>query len=139
MNAARVLAVAFVAVALSLFVYVRAPGRHPGIESHYHYRLGAEIAGGDWAPNPGAHLPWGAMAEAYPVDHHWGLHALIAPFAALGDAMGDHEAALKAASVGFVLLSVLGLYLALRLAGAPSGGQPLAGLPHAGGRMRLAA
>ena len=27
----------------------------------------------------------------------------------------------------------------MRLAGAPSGGQPLSGLPHAGGRMRLAA
>ena len=27
----------------------------------------------------------------------------------------------------------------MRLAGAPSGGLPLSGLPHAGGRMRLAA
>ena len=119
MRMARAIGVGLVAMILAAYMLASAPGREPGIESHYHFRMGQEIAHGDWAPNPGEHLPWSALGRAFPVDLHWGLHALIAPFGLMAKSIGDDEVAMKVATVAFAIMAILGLYAVLRLFNAP--------------------
>ncbi len=47
------------------------------------------------------------------------MHALIAPFAALGRALNDDELGMKLATVAFATFAVLCLYAVLNAAGAP--------------------
>ena len=92
------------------------------MESHYHYRIAAEMAAGDLAPNPGRHLPMGALGKEHPVDHHWGLHLIITPFAALGDLLENDGTAMHIASAFFGVASIFGLFLVIRLGGGALAG-----------------
>ena len=96
------------------------PGHQPGIESHYHYKMGQKIANGDLRPNPGDHLPLSVLASDHPVDHHFGFHLLIAPFAGYGSLIADHEVAMKLTSIVFVVLAVLALFWLLVQVNAPA-------------------
>jgi hypothetical protein len=49
-------------------------------DSHYHFSVGREIAHGSLVPNMAHGLPLTVLADM-PVDHYWGYHLLLAPFA----------------------------------------------------------
>ena len=56
------------------------PEHQPGIDSHYHFRMGGEIASGTLVPDMAADLPLTVYRDL-DVDHYWGFHVLLAPFA----------------------------------------------------------
>ncbi|HSY20809.1 MAG TPA: hypothetical protein VK841_01775 [Polyangiaceae bacterium] len=49
-------------------------------DSHYHFSVGREIAHGALVPDMAHGLPLTVLADM-PVDHYWGYHLLLAPFA----------------------------------------------------------
>jgi hypothetical protein len=49
-------------------------------DSHYHFSVGREIAHGSLVPDVAHGLPLTVLADM-PVDHYWGYHLLLAPFA----------------------------------------------------------
>jgi hypothetical protein len=54
-------------------------------DSHYHFSVGREIAHGSLVPDMAHGLPLTVLADM-PVDHYWGYHLLLAPFAWIPDA-----------------------------------------------------
>jgi hypothetical protein len=114
MLANRALLVGLTAMVLASLMLGATPESQPGIESHYHYRMAQRIAAGDLLPSPGDSLPLGPLAEAHPVDHHWGLHVVMIPATWLGDLYDDDYVGLKLGSILFFTLTILGLFLMLR-------------------------
>lgn len=53
-------------------------------DGYYHFSVAERIFQGDLFPEVGKDLPWTLLADL-PVDHYYGYHALIAPFAAVPD------------------------------------------------------
>jgi hypothetical protein len=54
------------------------------IDSHYHFAVSRDIWRGDLAPDVARGLPWTVLRDM-PVDHYWGYHLLLAPFAAFSN------------------------------------------------------
>lgn len=55
-------------------------------DSYYHFAVAREIAHGNLRSELEPRLPWTILVE-WPVDHYFGFHLLLAPFAALPDAL----------------------------------------------------
>lgn len=97
-----------IAVAVASFVYalsalLSVPGYMAAGDSLYHFDVSRKIWAGDLAPDPSRSFPWTIYAE-WPVDHCWGFHVLLAPFAAFRSS----ELGMKvAASVLFATLLVV--------------------------------
>jgi hypothetical protein len=74
---------AFVAAAVyAAWILVSSAGYQASADCHCHFSAAREIAGGDLVPDPAHGLPLTLLREL-PVDHYWGYHLLLAPFAAL--------------------------------------------------------
>jgi hypothetical protein len=84
------------------------PGRMAAAESHYHFAVAREIASGTLVPNVGKSLPWTVFGDMN-VDHYWGYHVLVAPFAALAPS----EDGMKTAASGMFVLVFASIYLFL--------------------------
>jgi hypothetical protein len=83
--AARTALVTFpAAFVYAAFTLLTISGHMPSGDSLYHFGFAREIAAGTLAPSPAKLLPWTVYA-ALPVDHYWGFHLLLAPFALLPD------------------------------------------------------
>lgn len=54
-------------------------------DSYYHFAVAREIAHGHFRSELVARVPWTILSE-WPVDHYFGFHLLLAPFAALPSA-----------------------------------------------------
>lgn len=81
-------------------------------DSHYHFAVAREIFEGNFRSEQGQHLPWTLLAELK-VDHYFGYHALIAPFAALS----DPEIGMKLATLTLFVGVFVAMYLFLRARG----------------------
>src|ERR1700733_7393545 len=57
------------------------PGPMAAADSQYHFAVAREIWSGHLVPDVAHGLPWTVLHDM-PVDHYWGYHVLIAPFAA---------------------------------------------------------
>jgi hypothetical protein len=90
-----VLGVAFVAGGYAAVLLALSPDHQPSADSHYHFAVAREIAGGTLVPDVGRALPFTVLHEI-PVDHYWGYHLLLAPFARV---VGDAELGMKVATV----------------------------------------
>jgi hypothetical protein len=84
------------------------PGRMAAAESHYHFAVAREIASGTFVPNVGKSLPWTVFGDMN-VDHYWGYHVLVAPFAALAPS----EDGMKTAASAMFVLVFASIYLFL--------------------------
>lgn len=77
-------AASLAAFAYAAFTMLLIPGHMASGDSLYHFSVSREIAAGTLAPSPAKLLPWTIFA-ALPVDHYWGFHLLLAPFAMIPD------------------------------------------------------
>lgn len=101
------------AVVVASFAYafsaLRAvPGFMAAGDSLYHFDVSRKIWAGDLAPDPSRSFPWTIFRE-WPVDHYWGFHLLVAPFAAFRDSeLGMKVAAsvLFAAFIGVMVVVI---------------------------------
>ena len=84
------------------------PGLQPGVDSPYHWAMAERILGGDIVPSVARSLPLTLYREL-DVDHNWGFHLALAPFAAFGDA----EIGMKVAAACLLATLFLALYLLL--------------------------
>ncbi len=78
-------------------------------DSHYHFAVAREILAGNLRSEVEARLPWTVLAEL-PVDHAFGYHAALAPFA-MAD---DPEVGMKLATVALFSAVFVGIYGFLR-------------------------
>ncbi|MGA2451532.1 MAG: hypothetical protein ABTD50_22985 [Polyangiaceae bacterium] len=88
------LGVALASGAYAAVLLVVCAGFQPGADSHYHFLVAREIARGALVPDVARGLPFTVLREI-PVDHCWGYHLVLAPFALVPDA----EAGMKIATV----------------------------------------
>ncbi len=88
--------VSAVAFTYALAVLIGLPGVMAAGDSLYHFGVARQIAHGHFAPSPAELFPWTVFARL-PVDHYWGFHVLVAPFALFGDG----EGAMKVAAAAF--------------------------------------
>ena len=88
------LVVAFVSGTYAAVLLMVCAGFQPGADSHYHFLVAREIAHGFLVPDVARGLPFTVLREM-PVDHYWGYHVILAPFALIPDA----EAGMKVATV----------------------------------------
>lgn len=82
-------------------------------DSHYHFAVAREIVQGKLRGEAEPHLPWTILVQL-PVDHYFGFHLLLAPFAALPNAV----LGLKLATLAFFVAVPLCLFWFLRARGA---------------------
>jgi hypothetical protein len=113
--------VAFVALVVALVTGAYAAavlagwrGYQPSADSLYHFSVAREIARGHLVPDVARSLPFTVLRDM-PVDHYWGYHLLLAPFALAGDA----EAGMKIATVALFAGIFVSLYLFLRAREVP--------------------
>lgn len=106
-----VAAVAFVYAWSLLFSH---PGQMASADSHYHFALAREIWAGRLVPDVASGLPWTVLRDM-PVDHYWGYHVLISPFAAFS----SPETGMKAAACVMFTLVFVSLYALLASRGVP--------------------
>jgi len=97
-----------VAAAYATLVLVAAKGHQPGADSHYHFMMGRAIAHGHVVPDVARGLPLTVLRDM-PVDHYWGYHVLLAPFA-----LGNAEVGMKVATVALFTLVFVAIELFLR-------------------------
>ena len=90
-------------------ILMEADHRQPGIDSHYHFKMAAEIGSGELKPDMAADLPWTVYKDMN-VDHYWGYHVLLSPFTFFEDA----EIGMKVASIVLFVFVLLALYFFLR-------------------------
>lgn len=103
MNRAAGIAVAVASFVYALSALLAVPGYMAAGDSLYHFDVSRKIWAGVLAPDPSRSFPWTIYAE-WPVDHCWGMHVLVAPFAAFRSA----ELGMKvAASVLFAAFLVV--------------------------------
>jgi hypothetical protein len=101
--------VATMAVVYSASLLFSHPGQMAAADSHYHFAVAREIWRGALVPDVSSGLPWTVLHDM-PVDHYWGYHVLVAPFAARASA----EAGMKTAACAMFALVFVSLYLFLR-------------------------
>jgi hypothetical protein len=77
---AGALSVGLAAAAYAAVLLGYAPGYQAGADSHYHFSIAREIAHGKLVPDVARGLPFTVLRDM-PVDHYWGYHVLLAPFA----------------------------------------------------------
>jgi len=109
----------------SWWVLTQAAGYQPSADSHYHFTAARYLLRhGPW-PSPATGLPFTVFAQL-PVDHYWGLHVLLTPFAAIS----DYSLGLKlAAAVGFsIVFAALAAFFARRQVSHPIAWALLCGL-----------
>ncbi len=82
LRAAKHAAGAAVAFAYAAAVLFGVPGHMAAGDSLYHFSVASSIWHGDLAPDPSRTFPWGLWRDL-PVDHYWGFHLIVAPFAAV--------------------------------------------------------
>ncbi len=111
------LEVAFVSVVSLLYggtlIWARW-GYQASADSYYHFAVGREIARGHWLSELEPRLPW-TILEQWPVDHYFGFHLLLAPFALLPSALWG----LKLATLLFFVAVPLCVFWFLRARGVP--------------------
>ncbi len=61
-------------------------GYQASTDANYHFAVAREIARGNFRSEAEPHLPWTILSEL-PVDHYFGFHLLLAPFAGLFGAL----------------------------------------------------
>jgi hypothetical protein len=113
--------VAFVALVVALVTGAYAAailagwrGYQPSADSLYHFSVAREIARGHLMPDVARSLPFTVLRDM-PVDHYWGYHLLLAPFALAA----DPEAGMKVATASLFAGIFVSLYLFLRARGVP--------------------
>jgi hypothetical protein len=87
-------------------------GYQASSDSHYHFAVAREIAHGNLRSETEPRLPWTLLAQL-PVDHYFGFHLLLAPFAWLPGVLG-----LKLATLLFFVAVPLSAFWFLRARGA---------------------
>jgi hypothetical protein len=93
-------------------VLVMTPDHQPSADSHYHFSVAREMSAGELVPDVARSLPFTILREM-PVDHYWGYHLALAPFAMLRDA----ELGMKAATVFLFSAVFASFYVFLRARG----------------------
>jgi hypothetical protein len=88
------------------------PGYQAGADSHYHFSVAREMARGTLVPDVAHGLPFTVLREM-PVDHYWGYHLLLVPFAL----WPDQETGMKIATVALFAAIFVALYALLRRLG----------------------
>jgi hypothetical protein len=106
------LVVSLVAGGYAAALLALSPDHQPSADSHYHFSVARDIAGGALVPDVARGLPFTVLHDM-PVDHYWGYHLLLAPFALFADA----EAGMKVATVVLFAAIFLAAYLFLRARG----------------------
>jgi hypothetical protein len=76
----RSLATGLAAAVYAASLLALRPGFQPSADSHYHFSVAREIAHGTLVPDVARGLPLTVLRDM-PVDHYWGYHLLLAPFA----------------------------------------------------------
>jgi hypothetical protein len=104
--------VALIAAAYAAALLALSPGYQPGADSHYHFMIGRAIAHGQLAPDVARGLPMTVLRDM-PVDHYWGYHVLLAPFALFANA----ELGMKVATVVLFAAVLVSVHLFLRARG----------------------
>ncbi len=105
----------FVGVVAAVYAFVLLalrPGYQPSADSHYHFAVARMIASGAWVPDVARGLPLTVLHDM-PVDHYWGYHLLLAPFALVP----DKELGMKIATGVLFALVPLSVYLLLQARG----------------------
>jgi hypothetical protein len=109
---AGALAVGFAGAAYAAVLLACAPGYQAGADSHYHFSVAREMAHGTLVPDVARGLPFTVLRDM-PVDHYWGYHLLLAPFALAT----DPELGMKVATVTLFALVCVATYLFLNARG----------------------
>lgn len=86
-------------------------------DGHYHFSVGREIAHGALVPDVAHGLPLTVLADI-PVDHYWGYHLLLAPFAWIPNA----ELGMAVATAFFFAAVCVSMYLFLAARGVAHAG-----------------
>jgi hypothetical protein len=109
-------AIAAVTAGTIAFVYAwsvlrAAAGYQASADSHYHFTVARSMVTEGLTPSPSAGLPWTVLVDL-PVDHYWGFHLLLLPFALIG----DYELGLRLATSTLfaAVFAAFGAYLARR-------------------------
>jgi hypothetical protein len=89
-----------------------APGYQPGADSLYHFVVARTIARGTLVPDVARGLPFTVLRDM-PVDHYWGYHALLAPFALFLPG----ETGMKVAAITLFAAIFVSMHLFLRARG----------------------
>ncbi len=109
------LGAAFVAVVSALYggsLMLARLDYQASADSHYHFAVAREIARGHFRSEAQGHLPWTILSQL-PVDHYFGYHLLLAPFAALSDGIWG----MKLATLTLFVAVPLAVYAFLRARG----------------------
>ncbi|MEO6601177.1 MAG: hypothetical protein ABIQ16_14965 [Polyangiaceae bacterium] len=89
-------------------------GYQASADSYYHFAVAREIAHGQLRSELQPRLPWTILLQ-WPVDHYFGFHLLLAPLAALPDALWG----LKLATLVFFMAVPLAVFWFLHARGVP--------------------
>ena len=104
--------VGLLAGSFALSILLAADGRQPGVDSHYHFMMGQEIANGNLVPSMAEDLPF-TVYKDLDVDHYWGFHVLLSPFTLIS----DQETSMKLATTVMFCFVILSLFVYLRRRG----------------------
>jgi hypothetical protein len=88
------------------------PGYQAVADSHYHFSVARDVARGRLVPDAARNLPLTVLHDM-PVDHYWGYHWLLAPFALIPNA----EIGMKLATVALFAAIFVAIYLFLNARG----------------------
>jgi len=80
-------------------------GYQASADSYYHFAVARDMVQGNWRSELTQHAPWTILARL-PVDHYFGFHLLLAPFAAIPSAIWG----LKLATLAFFVAVPLSVY-----------------------------
>jgi len=105
-------AVGLVAGAYAAVLLILRAGYQAAADSHYHFSVAREIAHGTLVPDVARGLPMTVLHDM-PVDHYWGYHVLLAPFALAGNA----ELGMKLATIVLFSAVCVATYLFLHARG----------------------
>ncbi len=107
-HAVEALVVAIATGTYAAALLIACAGFQPGADSHYHFLVARDIARGAFVPDVARGLPFTILREM-PVDHYWGYHLILAPFALIRDS----EAGMKVATVVLFVGLFVSMYLFL--------------------------
>jgi hypothetical protein len=109
---AGALAVGLVGATYAAALLALVPGYQAGADSHYHFSVAREIAHGTLVPDVARGLPFTVLHDM-PVDHYWGYHVLLAPFALVP----SPEIGMKVATISLFAAVCVATFLFLRARG----------------------